>query len=412
MSIRDKIDVPDNQWSVLLGRTSIWTYVFVSPEFKAKVDEKIMDASNIIRDANILDVTSRARFGYLNAKLTQLSINLAQFSGTNVQRDRPFAVHFAGAPGCGKSLLASKFLRDSFGYTYSDIWTRELNTSFWNGYINQRCVMIDEFLCGSTTKRDEVALEYLQLVSDSTFQPNMASIDQPLVGVKGTPAKPEVVLTANNTPFDVVSSVNSNALQRRRSVVVHMRVIKGTKLVGKNVDMSCLTDDQLRNVSWAEFTCVDGTDDPKTNPYTNQGLWGDYETMVKYVKAKYDEYKVVVNRLQESKQSVKTDISPALAIKKAIARARQQRDEGSLVQQVLGSTFPMIGQGTESPRSPDGMPEQSFPQTESYDEEKTSTSVSWSTYIKSFFKKKEIMILLILRPQNKPLYQPGFMGRL
>ena len=229
-------------------------YVFTSDEYQLRIKNMLLGSSKIIMDERILDATSRARFNYLNAKLTQLSMNLAQFNGMGSKRTRPFAVHVAGSPGCGKSLFMPTLLKDCFGLTEADLWTRELNTPFWNGYINQRCVFIDEFLCGSTSKRDEVGLEYLQLVSDSSYCPNMASIDNPMVGVKGTPAKPELVLTANNTPFDVVSSLDSLALQRRRSVVVRMRIKKqGIKMYDSaNVDLRALTPEQLRNVAWAE----------------------------------------------------------------------------------------------------------------------------------------------------------------
>ena len=209
----------------------------------------LTDASKIIMDERILDATSRARFNYLYAKLTQLSTNLAQFHGMGSSRTRPFAVHIAGAPGCGKSLFVPTLLKDCFGLVESDLWTRELHSPFWNGYINQKCVFIDEFLCGSTAKRDEVGLEYLQLVSDSSYCPNMASVDNPMVGVKGTPAKPEIVITANNTPYDVVSSIDNLALHSRRSVVILMRIKKnGVNMIGPgNVDLRSFSADQLRN---------------------------------------------------------------------------------------------------------------------------------------------------------------------
>ena len=100
-------------------------YVFTSDEYSTGIKKMLSGASRIIMDASILDATSRPRFNYLHAKLTQLSMNLAQFHGMGSSRTRPFAVHIAGEPGCGKSIFVPNLLKDCFGLvdSYSFIWS-------------------------------------------------------------------------------------------------------------------------------------------------------------------------------------------------------------------------------------------------------------------------------------------------
>jgi hypothetical protein len=180
---------------------------------------------------------------------------LESYRDAKSSRDYPYSLHLCAPPGYGKTLLVNKLCIDLFGVSSREIYTRPVASEYWDGYLDQKIVIMDEFLIGENTDKIRIAKEYLELVSTKAFIPNFASVDNPAVGIKGTQAEPIGVITINNTPYQKVSNVEQNALWRRREFVIQLQIAKGFDkyLVGSKIDLSSMTTEQIKEKAWLTF---------------------------------------------------------------------------------------------------------------------------------------------------------------
>jgi len=97
---------------------------------------------------------------------------------------------------------------------------------------------------------------YLVAVSSGEWRPEFASVDDPTVGIKGTPLRPELVVTMNNTIHDRCDHKIDDAFQRRRQFVVEFcasdKYIEHPTQPG-NVDISAYTQEEINDRIW--MTC-------------------------------------------------------------------------------------------------------------------------------------------------------------
>lgn len=180
---------------------------------------------------------------------------LESYRNNKSSRNYPYSLHLAAPPGYGKTLLVNKLCQDLFGVLSREIYTRPVASEFWDGYLDQKVIILDEFLIGECTDKIRIAKEYLELVSTKAFLPNLASTDNPSVGIKGTQAEPKGVITINNTPYQKVPSVDQNALWRRREFVIQLRIAKEFEhlMKGAKIDLGKLSQEQIKERAWLVF---------------------------------------------------------------------------------------------------------------------------------------------------------------
>jgi hypothetical protein len=230
--------------------------VLVSEDYFRWLQELITEAQGL--RTKIKNPTLGNLFVRNLVSMSEIISILENYRKEKSYRDLPYSLHIAAPPGYGKTLFISKFCVDLFDVMQRDIYTRPIASEFWDGYINQNVVVVDEFLIGDTEQKQKLGREYLELVSTKTFKPPMASVDDPAVGIKGTRADPIGVLTLNNSAYEKVSGLSNNALWRRREFVIELRIAPGYEkyMTANKIDLNRLTDDQIRDRSWLKFNLL------------------------------------------------------------------------------------------------------------------------------------------------------------
>jgi hypothetical protein len=135
-------------------------------------------------------------------------------------RPVPFNVTFFGKPSSGKT-YATAMLAQRLGLS---LWTHK--SKFWDGYAGQPIVLYDDWCATDVTA--EFVQEWMTIHSNVAFYPEFASLNDPSVGVKGTPFSSHYVFCSTNTAYPAPNVVHDKiAFLRRRSALVN---------VVKNVD--------------------------------------------------------------------------------------------------------------------------------------------------------------------------------
>nr|QKN89034.1 MAG: polyprotein [Iflaviridae sp.] len=141
-------------------------------------------------------------------------------------RYEPYVICIHGATKIGKSFattpLATELLQ-AVGYKCSSnnpIYYRIQGSKFWNDYVDQPCVVIDEWMNLSDSQSViEGVRELFQLKSPAVFIPEQAAIEE-----KKIRANPKLVIILTNTPFPdhLLNSVASDpaAVYRRRDILI------------------------------------------------------------------------------------------------------------------------------------------------------------------------------------------------
>ncbi|APG77998.1 hypothetical protein [Hubei picorna-like virus 10] len=267
--------------------------VLSSPEFKKWVDELIKESHEI--RGKIKGPSGAAVYMRNMAQLIKISNLLTVFHSRESTRNVPFSIHLFGVPGVGKTLLATKILKDCFGVETSEVYVRPKSSDYWDAYCQQTAVLYDEFLVGPAESKEKEALEYLDLISSKSFSPPMASIDDPSVGLKGTNASPKVVMSLNNAAVTHVSGIPPDALDRRRNIVVQL--VPNEKFFDAKssaVDFTKLDRDQIKQAGWLTFNIVH----PKSRAILFSNL--TYPDIVAMCKTQFDEHLAMCDIINDS----------------------------------------------------------------------------------------------------------------
>lgn len=230
--------------------------VLGSKDYAARVSTLVTEGGELIRrcpPGARAQIKQAMMISYV--KLNQIHTLLTTKKYQSVRRDLPFAFHVSGPPGIGKTTSIMHLLTH-MGYTDEDIYCKDVADEFFSGLVDHKVIVMDEFLLGTPEDNFATATQYLTMVSSNQWRPAFASVDDPMVGIKGSVLKPEVVATINNTPHDNVDNKINVAFQRRRRFVIKMYPsdeFVGEKHNQQNVDFASYTNEQCRNRVWARF---------------------------------------------------------------------------------------------------------------------------------------------------------------
>lgn len=289
--------------------------VITEPSYLIEL-RRCMREAHVMLTKNQLPGPSRTVMIGLWTRLHSMTITLSQLESQRGARNFPYSLHLSGPPGVGKTQLTSLLMRDVFNIQEKEIFVRPIDSDYWDGFSGQRSIVLDEFLIGDGPTKTARAKEYLALNSCARFSPNLASVDNPTVGIKGTNADPEIVLSISNTPYDVAPFIDSKALQRRRRYVITMERNPDCVEAGNdphNVDFSAMTPQQIRQAAWLRFKIlpsIRNEDQPDVNyPYQT------YQEVVVALRESYAEHTRINTVLNENLgREVQRDLTPAQII--------------------------------------------------------------------------------------------------
>ncbi len=228
IALRDKSKVVDNfiKESQLMTNEVNVAQIH-NPEFKIRFWTNVVNAYEIQK---IIATVPTNKVSPILAKTCNDVIKLGKEKMADLRsspiRYEPFVICIEGPSKIGKSFattpLATELLH-AIGYKCSSnnpIYYRIQGSKFWNDYVDQPCVVLDEWMNLSDPQSvlDGVR-ELFQLKSPAVFIPEQAAIEE-----KKIRANPKLVIILTNTPFPD-SLINSavtckEAVYRRRDVLI------------------------------------------------------------------------------------------------------------------------------------------------------------------------------------------------
>jgi len=159
-----------------------------------------------------------------------------------------------GKTGVGKTELVSRLCREmspELFPTYFDNnnfevdiqglkYARQIGQKFWNGYSGQPIIYVDDW---GAQREDPFIMETLVMCGCDAFLPNMASLSDPGVGVKGTPYTSEMIITTSNGMTFIHNELtNHEAVLRRRNIIYEIDVDPDVY----NIDKGTVDDVRLK----------------------------------------------------------------------------------------------------------------------------------------------------------------------
>lgn len=306
-----------NQWRAsanALIHLSTVPRVVSSEVYISKVKEMMSSGSALLNKTTGNALNSlRSACLMVFVKLQKIHMNIVQFINGAKQRDEPFCVHIFGRPGIGKSTLEKKLQARAFGIMPHESYPMSFDDEYHSGYMNQRSVVIDEFLEGPIDLQEKTASVFLKLKSSARVKLDMPTIDNVFVGVKGSEFDSELIITMSNTAYPRVASFNDSALQRRRDVVVEFEVAEGFEKyvlghIGNKKDafeIEKINPQAVRDVSWVKARCL-----PKVfrNDFEEIATpWMTFDVLCEYLQEKYAEKKEMARVLSESMSDIGCD---------------------------------------------------------------------------------------------------------
>jgi len=260
----------------------------------------------------------------------------------------PFSMHICGDSGVGKTEAVSNILRDVFSISRMDTYFKPTGSEYWDGFLNPKAIVIDEFLVGlSADDRARLTAEYLSLCSSGKFMPNCASVEDPTVGIKGTTATPDVVVTINNTPFNRppnMTDVEVRAFQRRRQAVIEMVLKDSIPMKGSNVDRTKFSHEEIQRSAWAIFR-VHGGEFSLSPRFVEM----DYDGMVSFLQASYYDH-CALEEMLRGDDSIDGQRTPQEIIDEALRETVGSVDK---IPSVTEALLRIIGFGSEGPDDDD-----------------------------------------------------------
>nr|QRD99384.1 MAG: polyprotein [Posavirus sp.] len=241
-----------------------------------------------------------------------------------------------------------KFINENFtidGRKLNGVWNKSADPNFFTGYKGEEVVIWDEFLNVIDQKAyaDDIT-KMLSICSNTPYFPPMASVEESSsVGVKGTPFRPVVIVTLNNTLSVSNDRIDiERALLRRRNVCL---VLHPNPDYADHFNNGWHFSDEYKDIVakgehiFAEFYPTDAENmlEP-TMQVCPDGSCSGYEGIFRKIKEKFDKH-LEVNKMfnpheslisyTELKKQCFSNMTPVLA--EALNEANQTFDDGDIV---------------------------------------------------------------------------------
>lgn len=280
-----------NSEAQMMIRISKVPHVLASEPYFQKLKTLCKDAINF----KIKDATLRGQILVHYGQLSKILVGIIQYKESTGTRQRPYSIHIYGKPGVGKSTIATRVFREIFGFTHDEVYPVPVGGEFWSGYVAQKAILIDEFLCGGDQVATAEALEYLKLINNTMYQPPMPALDGNIqCGIKGTTASPTVVVTLNNNAYDQPPDINKEALWRRRCLVIECQTVDKDR----GTDLNDYSNDELSAISWIRFRIH-----PSIWTQANRkscSAWMTYEELKAHIQEDHRKFLILAKRLSDA----------------------------------------------------------------------------------------------------------------
>lgn len=257
--------------------------------YRVKITEMMKQGAKLMNNMPTeVDPTVRSNFSLIYAKMLGIQMNLIALGDGKVKSEIPYAVHIFGASGIGKTESVREVIRRCFDDDSGHIYEKDTSSAHWNGCNGEPIIVMDEFLIDTPEEQFRQAKEYLTLASGGTFRPEMASVDNPCVGIKGCILRPEVILTINNKAYTAIDHQIDRPYQRRRRYVIEFKATKECKFLSENnVDFSKYTTRELMDRKWM---CCNIW--PSVSSKSNKPIKRDltFNQMIKFVTEDYEKF--------------------------------------------------------------------------------------------------------------------------
>lgn len=208
-------------------------------------------------DAEKLNSVVAGSFRECFGKITRLANQVAEARGIG-PRTEPFHVSIYGHPGIGKSHFASAVASvlapstDLMGNPIPEnmrVYSYTPGSTFMDGYMQQPVMVMDDV---NQLTSGEDAIEMIRFIGTTPLVANMATLDNPAIGVKGTRFTSTIVVSTTNILYPIPKNIiSAQALNRRRHVLLE------AKRVSKFFDGQKLLVDTMTPEELMEFKYIE-----------------------------------------------------------------------------------------------------------------------------------------------------------
>ncbi|APG78913.1 hypothetical protein [Beihai picorna-like virus 104] len=163
--------------------------------------------------------------------LNKLKNELIDIKGKFIDEDfnphpiEPFCIYMAGEPGVGKSSIA-KYIGAAINNQAEKVsqdnlfYVKNPGDPYCTGYTGQFCWIYDDF-AQQVSSQD--GLDLIKYITPQRAPLNMASMNDPSIGIKGTKQQSLLFICCSNNAYPVFNNLESQeAFLRRRHVVIEM----------------------------------------------------------------------------------------------------------------------------------------------------------------------------------------------
>ncbi|UHK03342.1 MAG: polyprotein [Hangzhou recilia dorsalis iflavirus 1] len=200
------------------------------------------------------------------SKIVSLRTTLYDKGYGGTIRREPYVVWMGGAPGIGKSHLASKMCLDMLDYVdipivASPVYYHPAGAKYWENLNQEPVIMMDDaFVTRSGETNESEIVTFMAIKSPCLFTPPMAECDR-----KKKRYAPEIVYVNSNNPFPELNNMETKeAIYRRRDIMWTAHL----KTEYSNVKEVPL--DILRKYDHLYFTRVVNPSDPQSLHASNK----------------------------------------------------------------------------------------------------------------------------------------------
>jgi hypothetical protein len=249
-----------------------------------KVEELALLAHNFFQkfsDANKLNSIVAGTFREAFGKIIRLAQQVYEARGLG-PRTEPWHATIVGPPGHGKSHLANACANvlspshDIMGVAIPEnmrVYAYTPNSTFMDGYMQQPVLLMDDI---HQLTSGEDAIELIRFVGTTSLVCNMATLDNPAIGVKGTRFTSSVIVSTSNVMYPSPKTVvSAQAVRRRRHLLIETHA-KPEYLQDGKLNLDTLSPEEIAEFAYLQCRTRD--------PLDPSGPVGEWVSAVEMIK--------------------------------------------------------------------------------------------------------------------------------